>query len=303
MAVASILTVAVGCDKRAQGESLDAPVRLQTSLAGKPTVLFLLFGDKDDPRLLPVATIGHGRVTAINLDADGWRKFDDLYFKPGARMSVYFDDASVGNAVVQRGMWGGNGPLYKLPGCRALTPLAAARMDSTPAGLTTLELVATSDPVPPAAARPAVTAADLDNARAAAVRVAQRAGLTASAREEMDLSVQAIATGVSSQPTLVATYMEKGAGSGPHPRHVFAISDSAAGGYATTFFHSPRDSVPEFRRLIGHVDLTGDGVDEIVLDGWKSGADSYLIILRYINGGWHELARGAGSWCADPPRR
>jgi hypothetical protein len=54
---------------------------------------------------------------------------------------------------------------------------------------------------------------------------------------------------------------------------------------------------------VDHVDLTGDGVDEVVLEGWKPGSDSYPIVLKYVNGGWHELARGAGTWCADAPRR
>lgn len=301
--VASILAAAVGCDKRAQGEALAEPMRLQTSLAGKPTVLFLLFGDPDDPRLLPVATIGHGHVTAITLDADGWRKFDELYFKPGAQVAIYQDGAAIGNAVVRRGMWDGSAPLYKLPGCRALRPLAAARLELVPAVTTTLELLGTSDPVPPAAMHPAVTTADLDSARDVAARVGQRAGLTSSARNELQLTVHALYTGVSSRPTLAATYMEKGSGSGSHPRHVFALSDSTASGYAPTFLHAPKDSVPEFRRLIDHLDLTGDGVDEIVLEGWKSDGDSFPIIMKYINGEWHEIARGAKNWCADPPRR
>jgi hypothetical protein len=25
--------------------------------------------------------------------------------------------------------------------------------------------------------------------------------------------------------------------------------------------------------------------------------------MRYLNGGWHELARGTSDWCADPPKR
>ena len=86
-AAASILTAAVGCDKHAEGET--APVMQQTSLAGKPTVLFLLFGDHNDPRILPVATIGHGRISPITLDAEGWRKFDALYFTTGAEIPVY----------------------------------------------------------------------------------------------------------------------------------------------------------------------------------------------------------------------
>ena len=302
MAVASILTAAVGCDKRAEGEPVGARTRLQTSLAGKPTVLFQLFGDPADPRLLPVAIMGHGRISPINLDADGWRTFDKLYFKPGARITIYRRGAPLSAAVVQRGMWSGGSALYKLPSCRTSRPMAAARLDSIPDEMTTLDLIGTSDPVP-VSPHAVLTQADLDSAQAMAEQVARRAKLMPAARAEMDLSVMALSTGVSGRPTLVASFMEKPSSVGLRPRQVFALSDSAATGYAVSFYHAPRDSTPEFRRLIDHVDLTGDGVDEVVLEGWKPGSDSYPIVLKFINGGWHELARGAGSWCADAPRR
>jgi hypothetical protein len=50
------------------------------------------------------------------------------------------------------------------------------------------------------------------------------------------------------------------------------------------------------------VDLTGDGVDEIVLEGWRNGGDSFLVVMKYGNGKWHEIARGVNSWCADAPK-
>jgi hypothetical protein len=265
-------------------------------------VLFQLFGDRADPRLLPVATRGHGRLTPISLDAAGWRKFDKLYFSPGARVTIYRDGAPMTMAAVQRGMWNGGPPLYKLPGCRTPRPMAAARLDSVPEEMTSLDLIGTSDPVP-ATARAALTDADRDSARAMADQAAKRASLMPAARAEMDLSTDAMQTGVSGRPTLVVSFMEKPSSAGLRPRQVFALADSTATGYAISFFHAPKDSTPEFRRLVDHVDLTGDGVDEVVLEGWKSGADSYPIILRFINGGWHELARGASTWCADTPRR
>jgi hypothetical protein len=301
MTVATILTAAVACDKRAQGEEADSPPRPQTSLAGKPTVLFQLFGDPADPRLLPVAIMGHGRVAPISLDANGWRTFDKLYFKPGTRMTVYHDGRPMTVAVVQRGMWTDGTPLYRLPGCRAPRPMAAVKLDSVPEEMTSLDLIGTSDSVPPAT-RPALGGAEQDSARAFAERVAGKAALLPAARAEMDLSVRAMYTGTSGMPTLVASFLEKPSSAGLRPRQVFALGDSAAAGYDVTFYHAPRDSTPEFRRLVDHLDLTGDGVDEVVLEGWTSGTDSYPIVLKFINGRWHELARGAGVWCADAPR-
>lgn len=296
-AAASILTVALGCDKRAEGEA--PPVKQQTSLAGRPTVLFLLFGDNSDPRLLPVATIGHGRITPITLDAAGWRKFDGLYFKAGSEMAVYRHGSPLGNAVVRRGMWDGDQPLYKLPGCRALRPLAAATLAAAPADVATLELMGTSDPLPPLPTRGSVPAALTDSARELTARVADREGLSASDRADLELTVTAFHTGATSRPTLVGSYSERGGNSGGSARHVFVLADSTgSGGYDATFVHTAKDSAPEFRRIIDHIDLTGDGVDEIVLEGWRAAGDTYLVIMKFDGGRWHEVARG-GSWCAD----
>jgi len=301
VAAASILTAAVGCDKRAEGEV--APAKPQTSLAGKPTVLFLLFGDNNDPRLLPVATIGHGRITPVTLDAAGWRKFDELYFKAGSQMAIYRRGASLGNAVVRRGMWEGDEPLYKLPGCRALRPLAAATLAAVPSDAVTLELLGTSDPLPLGAGHPAAPAALLDSAREVTARIAGREGLTATDRADLELTVSAFHTGASSRPTLVGSYSERGGGSGAHARHVFMLADVAGtGGYDASLVHVSKDSISEFRRLIDHVDLTGDGVDEMVLEGY-TGGDTFPIIMKFGAGRWTEVARGGTSWCADVLKR
>ena len=292
-AVASILTLAIGCDKRAPQDIN------QTSLAGKPRAVLLLFGDRNDPRVLPLAIASDGHIKAITLDADGWRNFDKLYFTPSAPLALYQDGKAVGNAVVRRGMWEGRDALYKLPNCKALRPLAAVTVDSTVSSAVMLELIATSDPVAPAPPRPPITEADADSARALASRVAQHEGLTNSARGELNLIVNAVQTGATLHPTLVGMYLEKGSGITGKPRHVFVIGDfvDASQGYVQSFVHVPADSAREFRRFIDHVDLTGDGVDEIVLEGWKNGGDSYLIFMQFKDGHWREIARGANNWC------
>lgn len=301
VAVASILTAAIGCDKRAQGAP---PARVQTSLAGKPTVLFLLFGERGDPRLLPVATLGHGNVTPIALDPNGWRTFDQLYFKSGAQVSVYRGGDLLGPASIRRGMWDGRDPLYTLPGCRSLRPLAAVTLPSAP-DVASLELLGTSDPLPSGAPHTPASPADLDSARAVAARVAHRGGFAGGGLEDLELAVQAFHTGATGRPTLAAAYIERGAESNPHPRHLFILADSAGptGDYASSFTHLAKDSLPEFRRVIDHVDLTGDGVDEIILEGWRNGGDSFLVVMKYGNGKWREIARGTNSWCADEAKR
>ncbi len=275
----------------------------QTSLAGKPTMLFLVFGDQSELRLLPVATIGHGRLSPITLDAAGWRKFDELYFKPGAEIPVYRHGAPLGNAVIRRGMWGNDEPLYKLPGCRALRPLASVNLAAAPSDVVTMELIATSDPLLIGGPNSAVPPAMLDSAREVTARVAGREGLTASDRAGLELTVNAFRTGASGQATLVGGYTERGGGGGAGARHVFMIADSGATGFTSTFVHTAKDTVADYRRLIDHVDLTGDGVEEIVLEGWRPGGDTYLVIMRFESGRWTDIAHGPTSWCADLPKR
>jgi hypothetical protein len=145
----------------------------------------------------------------------------------------------------------------------------------------------------------------LDSAREVTARIAGREGLTATDRADLELTVSAFHTGATSRPTLVGSYSERGGGgSGANSRHVFMLADSAgAGGYDGSFVHTAKDSVSEFRRLIDHVDLTGDGVDEMVLEGWRAGGETYLVIMKYGEGRWTEVARGGTSWCADAPKR
>jgi hypothetical protein len=296
--VACILVVAAACDKN--GES--AEVVHHTSLANKPNVIFLLFGDRADPRLLPVATTIDGQVAPVSLSADGWREFDRIYLRAGTPVSLYKDGHPDGEGVIKRGMWEGSNALYKLPGCKSLKPLAAMTPRSGESREVMLERIASSDPLVPPPVRPPIPKGTLDTAAALAVRLAQREGITKRSRAELDLAVNAISTGATSMPTLVASFMERGGGIGGNPRHLFILADSGDGGYVSTFVHSADDSLPEFRRLIDHADITGDGVDELLLEGWKNGGDSYLLFLRYTNGKWREMARGATSWCADPKK-
>lgn len=298
VALAGMVTAAQGCDKRAAS----APVLHKTSIASKPPMLFLLFGDRTDPRVLPLATLAGGHIAPVTLDATGWRQFDSIYFAPGAPIPVYRNGRPLTMATIRRGMWSEPTPLYTLPNCRSLKPLGAASITLSDPPLS-LEYLATSEPLTLAKGTAAsATPADLDSARAVASRAAQRQGFTKADRAELDLTVQAIATGATSRPTLVASYSEKGGSSGTPgrpARHLFVIADAALEGYAPTFVYSAHDSVPEFRRYIDHVDLTGDGMDEIVLEGWKEGGESYLIVLQFAGAKWKEVARGAANWCAD----
>ena len=144
-ALAGILTATTGCDKHAE----TAEVVHRTSLANKPSVVFLLFGDRSDPRVLPVATAIDGHVAPVSLDSRGWRDFDNIYFKPGTPISLYRDGRADGIGEIRRGMWDSTGPLYKLPRCEAPKPLAALVPRESESSEVMLERIATSEPLAP----------------------------------------------------------------------------------------------------------------------------------------------------------
>ena len=290
----SILAALSACNKRAEVD--DAKL---TSLANKPRMLFLVFGDRAEPRALPIAVLAGSSVKPIVLDSSGWHNFDKLYFAAAAKLVLYRDASVIGNIGIRRGMWSERPPLYKLPNCRQLRPLAAVSLDSIALPPVMAEMLATSDPVLAPAQRPTPAGGEMDSARALGVRVSQREGITNSARGELDEVLNVVQAGVGSRPTIVGSYIERGSGMHGNPRQVFAIGDysDAQHAYQQTFVHVPGDSIREFRRYIDHLDLTGDGIDEIVLEGWSVSGDSNLIILSYRSGHWREIARGPASWC------
>ncbi len=294
--VLSILTLASACDKHKTDDE-----KPQTSLGGKPRTLVFLFGDKDEPRMLPVAMLDGNHVLPITLDSSGWHNFDKLYFESGSQFSVYQRGLSIGTATVKRGMWETRNPLYRLPGCRSPRPLAAASLAAKPEGIVMFEMLATSDSLPTVPKRTLPVKADQDSAKAFAARAAHKEGFTNKARLELDEVLQVIPTGATTHPTIVAAYLEKGSGLTGKPRHVFVIGDyvDAQQSYVTSFAHVVGDSIPEFRRYVDHLDLTGDGVDEIVLEGWQREGESFLVILRYQNSHWREVLRTRASWCDD----
>ena len=297
--LASILTATTGCDKHAE----TAEVVHRTSLANRPNVVFLLFGDQNDPRLMPVVTTIEGQVAPVSLDTPGWRDFDHIYFRPGTSLSLYRDGLPDGEGKIRRGMWDASGPLYKLPGCHSVKPLAALVPRRSESSEVMLERIATSEPLAPAPDRGPVSPRALDTARAIALKVSQHEGITRNARARLDLAVFATHTGATRAPTLIASYMERGGGIQGRPRHLFVLADSTAAGYTPTFVHSADDSIPEFRRYIDHADINGDGVDELLLEGWENGGDSFLLFLRFTNGRWREMARGESTWCTDPKQK
>jgi hypothetical protein len=313
--IATILLVAAGCDKAkgilgmGQSAEADGPPRgARLDLTKRPDIVFQLFGERDDPRMVPVAAVIDGILKPIELTASGWREFDAMYTRSNRTYSLYRDGAQIGDVRVRRGMWERRDePLYSLPGCRLVTPLAAVSLETEARLSFTVEALAVTSGVTPQSRPPIKPVKGMDaRARRLAMDVAKSAGIDTSSLTPSAFLFSAINTGATKSPTLVVSYLDpESSDRNGATAHVFALADEVGGGsFEPTFKHTASGSVgsAEFRRYIDHLDLNGDGVDEIVLEGWQFAGETYVSVLSYSSGEWRETFRGRSSWCLSKPK-
>ena len=313
--VATILTVATGCDKLKAAGGLAAadpaaPVADALDLARNPDILFQVFGEKDDTRMIPLAALVDGSIKQINLSSEGWRQFATQYEKSGTIYRLYDDGRDVGSVKVRQGMWEkANAPLYTLPNCKVLIPLAAVTLHTRIELGYTVDLLASSAEIPPGAAGVELPPAELKRiAREMGNLVGARASsgsISSKAIDALDFRSFAVQTGATGSPTVVASFIDAGSESsdeGTTRGHIFVIADRQAdGSYAPTFSHafSGSTSNSEYRVYLNHLDLTGDGVQEILVEARQVGGGASVTALSYQNGAWHEVFRSRSGWCLD----
>jgi hypothetical protein len=311
---ATILMVALGCDKTkglpgfgGRSQPAEPPVADRLDLSTKPNILFQVYGERDDPRMIPVAVIDNGALKPIVLASTGWRQFDAIYARSGAEYLLYQDGRHVGSVRIKQGMWEKDEPIYTLPSCKVLTPISAVTLGKEFRAGYTVELLASNAVL---GSPPKGTAMAPSAASRLGKQVGYLAGddvnLAPATLDSLDFRVVAINTGATPEPTLIASFIdpnaEEAAASGGRTAHVFVIADKGDNGYQPTFKMSLNGSAAtaEYRRYVDHLDFNGDGIDEIVLEGWQYGGDTYLLVLSYLNGAWKESFRGRTNWCLDP---
>lgn len=311
------LMVIAGCNKatehrRTTARAPDSPA-VRTDVLDpdtRPRMLFEVFGDRSDPRMVPVAVLDGHVIRRFDLSPGDWLLFDRRYDRVGAQYTLYQDGDSVGTATVTRGMWQyARRPLVTLPHCRHLMPLAAVAVDQhVPDGITT-ELLAANTSL-----RTAPHPSDLQSlvaigvARRLATGVAKAAHIPLARLDSLDFHAVAVRTGATSEPTLIGSFVDPASGGATTPgtttTYVFVIADKTGVGYAPTYqliVNGPPVGAV-YQRYIDHLDLDGDGVDDIVLETWTYGGDSYITVMKWVNGRWKETFRGARSWCLDPSK-
>ncbi|MEO8880984.1 MAG: hypothetical protein ABI446_11375 [Gemmatimonadaceae bacterium] len=315
VALATILMVATGCDKAKEfvyagqtsgppqlspGEALD--------LAGKPDVLFQVFGESSDPRMVPIAAIVGGKLKAIRLSPSGWRKFDEMYQHSGKSYPLYQGGVANGSVDVKRGMWSDTADaLYALPGCATLTPMSSVKVNGRLASDFTLEFLAsTSTMGKPHPGAPMNQDSVNRIGRAIGHAIAKSVGIKDAKLDSLEFRAIAFYTGASASPTILASFIdlsaERPASIATRTTHLVILADKdSSGAYHATFSHRINGplAAAAFRRYFDHLDLDGDGIDEIVLQGWQFGGDTFLSVLGWREGKWQEIYRTRANWCLD----
>lgn len=301
----SILALAAGCDK-AKNEAEDRPPPPSFDVATKPALVFQAFGSADSTRLVPIAAIINGQVKPIVLPGADWQRLDSLYFQPGTEYPIYRDGRPAGTVTVSRRMWQPDSePLYGLPGCREVRPMAQVTLRATVPVELAVEFLTLSVPQPTVVGPAVVPERNLASAvRALALSALRAEQLDTADIDTASFSAHALHMTRGGRPTLVASQVDANAGdSGPgagHTTHFLFLGDDQDGkGYQVTYRHleSGEARTVEFQRLLDHLDITGDGTDEIFVESWRYAANNDLLVLTRANGTWHETLRIPQNWC------
>jgi hypothetical protein len=198
-------------------------------------------------------------------------------------------------------------PVYTVQGCSAPRPQALVQVATARELGFAVELLASTARLgTPQAAEPIEDERIAQIAKAMATRAGESAEVSELALDSLDFRAVAVPTGVAATPTIVTSWLDSTASSGSRPsaqtRHLFVIADrDESGRYTPTHVHRVNGPLgtAEFRRYLDHLDLTGDGVDEIVLEGWRMGGDTWVSVLAFQRGGWREIFRAPTHWCLD----
>ena len=325
--VATILMVAAGCDKKQRDDAAQAYVDFidkvsgvadkgkplppaYTNLGGEPPVLFQVFGRRSDPRMIPLAGVQQGKLRRIVLNGRGWRDFQRQYASPGDSLLLFRDGQTVGAVTVRRGMWNeADSAVYTLPGCTLPLPLSHVSLHGPVSGSSVaVDALASNRPLGRATEPVTLSRVEVQRTgRDIGLLVGGKLGMSPEMIDSLDANSMAIPTGRPGKPTLLINLLDPAVSDSSRARkarQVFVVADAGPFGYGPTYWHFQRGTsgAPQFRRYIDHLDVDGDGLDELLLEAWFAGRRaSYIVVLgqRPDGAGWEERYRTDPDWCQD----
>lgn len=285
----------------------------QTDLSQRPDILFQVFGTREQTRMIPIAVLTDGKLRHIQLDTAGWHRFDEMFLREGREYTLFSDGRVFGAVQLKRGMWETDSmPLYRLEDCTSHIPLSEVSIVSERKhrGFI-IEMLATNAALPQVERSVSATnkgpMPSVDRVLPAGEdRGFVRDGVLAA----LDGRAISLATGATPWPTLITSWLDSASSLAEDPtaqsHHIFLVADRGPDGeYHVTYRHQTEKLLgeAEFRRFIDHLDVTGDGIEELILEGWRFGGKTWISVLSYKGGAWEEIFRGRANWCLDPAPR
>ena len=284
----------------------------KTDLSRTPDILFQVFGTREQPRMIPVAVLTEGKLRHIQLDTSGWRDFDEMFLREGREYTLYSDGRVFGSVRLERGMWEDSMPLYQLEGCTSHVPMSevSIRSERRQRGFI-IEMLATNAPLPQVEhSLPATDQRSIPSVDRVLPAGEDRGFVRDGVLKALDGRSIALATGATPWPTLITSWLDSASSIAEDPtaqsRHIFLVADRGPDGeYHVTYKHQTEEllGAAEFRRFVDHLDVTGDGIEELILEGWRFGGKTWISVLSYGGGTWEEIFRSRANWCLDPAPR
>lgn len=307
--IASILVLAAACDKQAETPRAESSTSI-TDLTGSPTILFSVFGPRSTPKLAPIALVTADGLKPLEFDQTGWRELDSTYFAAGKSLTVYRNGRDLGPIEIVRGMWpADSSPLYEVRGCRTVVPQALGRFQANNTFEETVELLASSVPLAQIQDSRPFPANPEAQGRTLASAVAAAASIGPEDLNGLDFHARWLRTGVGANGrTLLTSYIDPNAGDlrpgAGNTAVLILLAEDSANTFNTSYQHakSGESRTVEFRRLLNHLDLDGDGKSELVMEAWKYAEIPSLVILKHDGTRWLETYRMSLEWCTDRRR-
>jgi hypothetical protein len=264
----------------------------QTPARGAETVVFAVSKTDAGAEIEPIVIYRRGAFVKPPVDDEAASSaFVKQYFREGRQYRILFGGGEAGTATVLKN----NGQ-----GCVGINAQASVQTAAHLGGHVQALAVSSASLGRAQGSRRAPTDAERANALALARAAYAKNGVGAALVNKMEV-VNLTATDLDADGNfeLVGSFkVEENKGESPDDYALFMIFEPEAAGFkpALTWFHHGGEADAAERLLVDIVDLDGDGLAEVIAEGFYYESNDY-IIYKKRQGHWVSVYQGGGGGC------